>query len=106
MAELKELVVESGLTPALIIDDYYDLVPRSEDIADSLDQHELLVERLGSLEGEPKARFDQAMAAAELTDAELDQAIENDGVVAALWGLRQEHLLSDELGNQLFEAYE
>lgn len=106
MAELKELVVEQGLTPALIIDDYYDLVPQAEDIAAAVDDNDLLVERLGALAGEPQQRFQGAMQAAGLGDADLDQAIEQDGVVAALWALHGEGLLNADLSAQLFEIYE
>lgn len=103
MSNLKELVVEHQMAPALIIDDGYDDVPKADEIEP--DDIDLATERLASLDGDPGERLAAGMATAALGDAEYDRALETDEVVALLWQMDVEGLLPAELSEQLFTGF-
>lgn len=93
---MEELLRETNVRTAAIIDDVYDEVPRAEDVAESQGWPSFIDDLVGEVEL-IKAVFPDydAFSAEQLRDS--------DEFVGAVWGLRD--TISERLWNLLFEEY-
>lgn len=95
---IQELLVERKLTSALIVDDGYDAVPRSEDIAADDDAWSNFIADVG----DDHAHLVEVFPAFDSMDA--SQLRHSNEFVAAAWSARDK--LRPDLWNLLFSTYE